>query len=210
MKIFNQWKLARWLLIILFVVIIVSILYLPLWLSFLTLPEQIFILSLIVFLIVYSNVIAGYLVLNTLLSKIDNDENIEDLVQEHLSKEDFIKLILEGELLFVVESMLFKLKERTSILFNISLLFMFWFFILYNVGVIIEPIFYSIIVPILVVTFLVWGIESVVSLKFIRVFSEELIKLKEILVNLEDELKENENLKQNEVWNMEKNEVNNK
>jgi len=181
MKIFSQGMLTRRLLIIALVVMVIAILYLPLGLAFLTVPEQVFVVSFLVFFILYSNVIAGFMFLNTLLSKIDKEEDVDEFLKPNLSLQDYFRYVVEGELLLLSEEILFRLKERTSILFNIVLVFLFSFFVLYLINVLPEPVFYAAVLPALTVTVIVWGMESYIDLKFIRIFVKEIEKFYKLL-----------------------------
>ncbi len=180
MKLTQQWKWTKFVLVLILIVLVISILFLPLGLRFLTVPEQVFVISLLVFSILYSKVLGAYYFVNRLLSMIENDEDIFDYVKDKLSKNTLIKYLLEWDLLVLAETQLLKAKEIWGLLFDISLVYMLILFIGNLVGILPDFVFYSAVISPMLLVILVWFIDMYVDYKFVRIFLEELKDFEQI------------------------------
>ncbi len=193
MKLTTQWKRVRYVLLFVFIVLVLTILFLPFSLKFLTIPEQLFILSFIVFFIIYAKVIGGYYFVNNLLNLINNEEDLYQLLKENLSKHSLAKYLLEGDLLLLAESQILKLKEISSLLLDATLLFLLILFGL-NISLMLpDPIFFALTIPAVVVIVFVWLIELYIDAKFIKTFEKEIDEFYKVAkaLDLENKLEEN-------------------
>jgi len=73
---------------------------------------------------VYSKPLAGYYFVSSLLSLIDKGEDIYSHISKKLSKDDIYKFLIEGDLLILTENQLIKVQEITSLLFDMTLIFL--------------------------------------------------------------------------------------
>ncbi len=73
----------------------------------------------------------------------------------------------------LVETQLLKVKEKSSTLFDMTLLFLFVMFILQIINIIPDVVFYSVVLPAIIVIVFVWFVEIYASWKFTRIFLEE-------------------------------------
>ncbi len=190
MKVTSQGKLARIVLYILLVLFAISLLFLPLWLKFLTIPEQVFILTLLVFFIIYSKLFGGLYFVSTLLSMIDKWEDVYNHLASKLSNETLYKYLVEGDLLLLTETQLLKVKEIGSLVFDVTLVFLLGLGIVYVGGIIDPNVVYAALLAVAIVWILEIFIELYVDLKFARVFEQEIKELAQAFaaINLENQI----------------------
>jgi len=174
MLVSNNSKLSKFVLFMLLVLFVVAILFLPYGLAMLDLPYKIFVLALITFFIVYSKSIGGYFFISTLLNLIDKWEDVYDHISKKLSKDSIQKFLVDGSLLVLAETQLNKVKEITSILYDITLVFLLGMVTIFLSGFMLPPVFYALLFAVIIVWFFTAFIELYVSLKFVRVFEEEI------------------------------------
>ena len=177
MKTSQQGRTGKIVLYVLLFLLLLAILFLPFGLSFLELPYQVFIISLIVFFIIYSKTIAGYSFVSTLLSLIDKWEDIYDYISKKLSKDSLYKYLVDGDLLVLSETQLLKVTETESILNDISLVFLLWITVVYLSWWLVQPLFYAVLFALLIVWLIQFFIGLYASVKFARVFSSEIEEL---------------------------------
>ena len=188
----KQGKAAKLILFVLLVLFVFAILALPFGLKFLTIPEQIFLLGLVVFFLIYTKVFAGYNFINVLLDLIANGDDVFDHLAKNLSKDSLFKYLAEGELMVVTETQYLKVKEMSSNLFDMTLLYLFALFVVAIAGILPMPIFYAATLPAVIVVVFAWLVELYLDVKFVRVFSEEIKELEALAraLNLENKLVE--------------------
>lgn len=174
MKIAEQGKSGKIVLYVLLFLLLVAILFLPFGLSFLELPYQIFILSLIIFFIIYARTIAGYSFIVNLLSLIDEGKDVYDHIAKNLSKDSLYKYLVDGDLLILSETQLLKVTEVESTLNDISLVFLLGMTIIYLSWWVAEPLFYAVLFALIIVWLIQFFIGLYASLKFSRIFSSEI------------------------------------
>ena len=192
MKVSSQGKLAKIVFGILLVLFVVSLLLLPFGLQFLTMPEQVFVLTLLALLVIYSKVFGSYYFVSVLLSLIDKGEDVYNHISGKLSKKSLYDYLLEGDLLVLAETQLIKASEIASRVFDISLIFALGLVIVYLGGGLDVNALYAALLALMIVWVLTFFIQMYVELKFARVFEEELKELPKILseLNLQNQLEE--------------------
>jgi len=190
MKVTSQAKLSRIILYILLILFAVSLLFLPFGLQFLTLPEQVFVITLLVFMIIYSKLFGWYYFVSVLLSLIDKWEDIYNHLANKLSKDSLYKYLVEGDLFILTETQLFKVKEIWSLVFDITLVFLLWLWIVFVWWILDISVLYAVLFAIMIVWILELFIELYVSLKFERVFEKDIEELEDIMfqMNLENKI----------------------
>ena len=172
-----------WLLLIGFVVLL---LFWPNILAQLNLAEKAFILTFLVFLIIYSRVFGGSFFVLNLLSMINNGADIIKPIKKNVSKEEFLKFLEEANLLFFVEGLVIELNKVFSFYYDLSLVFLLVLTLVY-IGL---PFPTAAIVVIgaawAILALMVMGliINSYVNAKFAYVFVEELQEFEEITKDL--------------------------
>ena len=177
MKTSQQGRTGKIVLYVLLFLLLLAILFLPFGLSFLELPYQVFIISLIVFFIIYAKTIAGYSFVASLLSLIDKWEDVYDHISKKLSKDSLYKYLVDGDLLVLSETQLLKVTETESILNDISLVFLLWITVVYLSWWLAQPLFYAVLFALLIVWLIQFFIGLYASVKFARVFSSEIEEL---------------------------------
>lgn len=211
MKLSQQWKSSKIVLYVVLFLVLLAILFLPFGLAFLDLPYQIFIISLLVFFIIYAKVIAGYSFVASLLSLIDKWEDVYDHISSKLSKDSLYKYLVDGDLLVLTETQLLKVAETESTLNDISLVFLLAMTVVYLSWWLAQPLFYAVLFALFIVWLIQFFVGLYASLKFARVFSSEmediekafkewntLEKANEIEQNNEESDKEEQNNEQEE------------
>jgi len=192
MKLTSQARLSRVVLYLLLLLFVVSLLFLPFGLKFLTLPEQVFVVTLLVFLIIYSKLFGWYYFVSVLLSLIDKWEDVYNHLASKLSKDSLYKYLLEGDILVLTETQLLKVKEIWSLVFDITLVFLLWLWVVFIWWVLDISILYAVLFAVMIVWLLALFMELYVSLKFERVFEKEIEELAEVMfrMNLENQIDE--------------------
>jgi len=174
MKITEQGKVIRLIFYALLIVIVVSLLLLPFWLNFLTLPEKIFLITFIVLIILYSKVFASFYIISSLLNLIEKEEDVNAFISDKLSQNSLINYIEKNSLFVLAESLILKAKESATHLFDVTLIFALLLLIL-NIGNNLDPnIFYSAMFAVLIVWIFEYSIEIYTDLKFKRIFEKEI------------------------------------
>jgi hypothetical protein len=163
-------------------------------------------LGLVVFFLIYTKVFAGYNFINVLLDLIANGDDVFDHLAKNLSKDSLFKYLAEGELMIVTETQYLKVKEMSSNLFDMTLLYLFALFVVAVAGILPMPIFYAATLPAVIVVVFAWLVELYLDVKFVRVFSEEIKELEalaraldlenKLVEQMEDEETEEENNKE--------------
>jgi len=212
MKITSQSKLARVVLYILLILVVIALLFLPFGLQFLTLPEQVFVLTLLVFFIMYSKVFGGYYFVSVLLSLIDKWEDVYNHLSKKLTKKSLYEYLLEGDLLILTETQLVKVQEIASLLFDITLVFLLGIGIVFLGGILDPSVFYAVALAVMIVWILAIFTELYVDLKFARVFEEEITQLAEAMfaMNMQNQLEEYKEKQDTEEDNKENSKEENK
>jgi len=188
----KQGKASKIVLFVLLVLFVIAILALPFGLQFMTIPEQVFLLGLIVFFLIYNKVFAGYAFVNTLLNLIDKGEDIFDHLKNNLSKESLFKALEEGSLMVFTETQFLKVQEMSSNLFDLTLVYLFAMLVAAISWVLPMPIFYAATLPAVIVVVFAWLVELYIDVKFYRVFAQEIQELEALAraLNLENQLEE--------------------
>ena len=170
-----------------------------------------FIITFLVFSIVYSKSFAGYYFVSSLLSLIDKWEDVYSHISKKLSKDDIYKFLVEGDLLALTENQLIKVQEITSLLFDITLVFLAWITILHLGGVVPVDILYSVYLAVGIIWLIMVFISTYVNAKFARVFEEEFVRLAEVFaqINLQNQINDNLETVENKE-NIDKQDVENK
>ena len=186
----KQGKASKIILFLLLVLFVIAILALPFGLKFMTIPEQIFLLWLIVFFLIYTKVFAGYAFVNTLLDLVDKGEDVFDHLKNNLSKESLLKALEEGSLMVLTETQFLKVQEMSSSLFDLSLVYLFAMLVAAISGILPMPVFYAATLPAVIVIVLAWLIELYIDVKFYRVFEQEIAEIESLAraLNLENQL----------------------
>lgn len=186
----KQGKASKIVLFVLLVLFVIAILALPFGLKFMTIPEQVFLLGLIVFFLIYTKVFAGYAFINTLLDLIDKGEDIFEHLKNNLSKESLLKALEEWSLMVLSETQFLKVQEMSSNLFDLTLVYLFAMLVAAISGVLPMPIFYAATLPAVIVVVFAWLIELYIDVKFYRIFEEEIKEIESLAraLNLENQL----------------------
>ena len=188
----KQGKASKIVLFVLLVLFVIAILALPFGLQFMTIPEQVFLLGLIVFFLIYTKVFAGYAFVNTLLNLIDKGEDVFEHLKNNLSKESLFKALEEGSLMVLSETQFLKVQEMSSNLFDLTLVYLFAMLVAAISWVLPMPIFYAATLPAVIVVVFAWLVELYIDVKFYRVFAQEIQELEALAraLNLENQLEE--------------------
>jgi len=181
MLVSNNSKLTKFVLFVLLILFTAAIVFLPYGLAMLDLPYKIFLLALLTFFIIYSKSIGGYFFISTLLNLIDKGEDIYDHISKKLSKDSIQKYLFEWSLLALVETQLNKVKEITSILYDITLVFLLGVVTMFLSGFMLPPVFYALVFAVVIVWVFTAFVELYVSLKFVRIFEEEIAEMEKEL-----------------------------
>ena len=206
----KQGKTAKLVLFVLLLLLVIAILALPFGLNFLTVPEQIFLLGLVVFFLIYTKVFAGYNFINVLLDLIANGDDVFDHLAKNLSKDSLFKYLTEGELMVVSETQYLKVKEMSSNLFDMTLLYLFVLFIVAVAGILPISIFYAATLPAVIVIVFAWLVELYLDVKFVKIFSKDIKELESLARNLNLENKMMDQLETEELETEKKEETNEK
>ena len=174
MRTTTHWKTTKIVLYVLLAILISILFILPIKLLIIGIPYQVFLFTLLVFFIIYSKTIWWYYFISTILNLIEDGKDVYSHISEKLSKDSIQKYLLEWNLLTLVENMLIKTTETSSLLIDMTLLFLLWISIGFLSWAIVDILFYSVLFAITIVLTLNLLIELYVKVKFSRIFAEEI------------------------------------
>jgi len=176
-------RTIMWILLLAFVFFLI---FMPKVLASLTLPEQAFIVTLLVFVIVYSRIFGGTFFVLDLLGMIERGEDIVGAVRGDVQKGKVLKLLEEANLLLFVEGLVVEINKVFSFYYDMTLVFLLVLTLLY-LGVPL-PTVQAIVVgaAVAVLPIMLVGLFANMHLnaRFAEVFVKEIKEFEELTKNL--------------------------
>jgi len=186
----TEWKKLRIITSISLVLILLTIFFF--WakvFSFLTIVEQVYIITVLFFLFIFAKSIAWYSFVLNLLNTRENLEETRKKLKWNKNEEKLIAILEEKWVLTMLEIFITWLNWVTSILYDIALTFLLWIFIVANATIFNMYILQATILGTLTVVLITWFFDRYANLKLYENIINE-ISQEEKEINKEEIKKE--------------------
>jgi len=162
----NEWKIIRIIAsILLFLIIVVTIVFWAKVFSFLTIVEQIYIIVTLFFLFLFAKSLAWYSLVINLLNTRENLEKTKKKIKWNKNEQQLLEIIEEKWSLAMIEVLLISINWITSILYDITLVFMLGLFIVSNATIFDLNIMYATVFWALTIMFMTWVFDRYANFK---------------------------------------------